>query len=83
MTNEKECCSDCRVRTDLGEYCKYPKCSCHSHTQEVVAKIEGMRAENDDKAHHPQESEEQFYSYNQGYNTALHDVLALLKENNK
>jgi hypothetical protein len=81
MTNEKES----KLRKELKEnYLKGGLIVCgleemerfiHSHTQEVVAKIEGMMKEElvgNDYA----------VGYNDGYNQALDEVLALLKEDN-
>lgn len=48
--------------------------------QEKIIELLPKRAGADDKAHHPQESEEQFYSYNDGYNQALADVKEKLPE---
>lgn len=48
--------------------------------QEKIIELLPKRAEADDNAHHPQESEEQFYSYNEGYNNALQKVEEKLPE---
>lgn len=55
----------------------------HSHTQELVAKIEGMKKEYDPDCSYPTFSPLNDPTGIDGYSQALDDVLALLKEDNK
>ncbi len=49
--------------------------------KKLAKEIELMpRAEGKDKAHHPEESEEEFYGYNMGYNVARMDIILRLND---